>query len=247
MNSFSTVNVIIPACGNGSRFGMEIPKHLIDIAGKPMVSWVIEHLPQFCKIRLIVRPEYLAITEAAMARYRNVMVLSAVHYHKGACETVLSAAIVNKQRVLVINCDNIIQPDGGWFLFLSRYDNAIVTFYEENRTLQPPPFSYAKVRNGAVVEVAEKKRISRFACAGAFLFKDFEHLSWLCKAHLNNDPPDARLEHYLAPVYNRLIEDPLSIVHHVPLGKDSMFIRMGTPIEAADARKELNRVYGNQR
>lgn len=249
MNSSSLVNVIIPACGNGARFGMGTPKHLIDIAGKPMISWVIEHLPVHCLIRVLVRAEYLEMTKAFLSEYNNrgVQVIPVNHYQRGACETVVSASIHNPLKVLVINCDNIIQPEGGWFMFLNKYENAILTFIERGPAVEPPPFSYVRVKNGVVVKVAEKQRIGRYACAGAFLFQDFQTLTTLCKWHLNNDPPDAKLEHYLAPVYNRLIEDPMSQVVNVPLKSTSIFIRMGTPIEADEARKELHRVYGNQR
>jgi len=243
----SLVNVIIPACGNGSRFGSETPKHLIDIAGRPMVAWVIEHLPYFCKVYVIVRPEQKQITEWALQKYKNTQVFHTTAYTRGACETVMAPPLDNDIRVMVVNCDNIIQPIGGWNLFLTEHDNAIVTFIESNKNIQPPPFSYAKVQDGRIVEVAEKVRISRHACAGAFLFKDFFTLRMLCKWHLELDQPDVGFEHYLAPIYNRLIDDPMSRVHNVSLGRDGVFIRMGTPIEAADARKELSRVYGSKR
>lgn len=244
----SSVNVIIPSCGNGSRFGSDTPKHLIDIAGLPMVAWVIEHLPHFfCKISVLVRPECRAVTAAALRKYEHVSVFETESHARGACETVMAAPIDNDEKVLVVNCDNIIRPVGGWNLFFTDFNNAIVTFLETNRKVEPPPFSYAKVHHGFVMEVAEKVRISPHACAGAFLFKDFYTMCALCKWHLELDPPDVRFEHYLAPVYNRLIDDPNSRVHNVPLGRDGLLIRMGTPIEASDARKELIRVYGNKR
>lgn len=247
--NFLGSSVIIPCCGNGSRFNSEMPKHLIDIAGSPMVAWVIAHLPYFCDIHVIVRERDRALTEYALSKFTNVRVTPARAYQRGACETVLSAPIDNEGKVLVINCDNIIQPAGGWNAFFLAYSNAIVTFRERNRKVEPPPFSYAHVIDGNVVEVAEKRRIGKHACAGAFLFKDFYTLRMLCKWHMDLDEPDAKFEHYLAPVYNRLIDDPMSQVHNVPVGDDNggAFIRMGTPIEAAEARKELLNVYGSKR
>jgi len=41
------INVVIPMAGNGSRFanvGYTDPKPLIDIFGKPMISWVVENI-----------------------------------------------------------------------------------------------------------------------------------------------------------------------------------------------------------
>ena len=249
MNFLQSVgNVIIPCCGNGSRFGTDVPKHLIDIAGQPMVKWVIDYLPYFVNVHVIVRDKNEALTRACLSMLSNVHVSVSDDWHNGATGTVCSAPIQNEDKVLVINCDNIIQPAGGWNAFFLAYDNAIVTFVERNRSVQPPPFSYARVESGIVQEVAEKRRIGRMACAGAFLFKDFYTLKMLCKWHVENDPPDSGFEHYLAPVYNRLTEDPASRIHSVPVGGNNggTFIRMGTPTEAADARKELQRVLGSK-
>ena len=46
------VNVLVPMAGEGSRFrkvGFHKPKPMIDVAGKPMIQWVMDNL-QSCEV-----------------------------------------------------------------------------------------------------------------------------------------------------------------------------------------------------
>jgi molybdopterin-guanine dinucleotide biosynthesis protein A len=231
-STIASHSVIIPACGEGIRFGIYTPKHLIDIGGKPMVQRVIDELPSYANIFLLTRPEHASQTRATVEA-PNLVVTPVHDYKLGVCQTLLSAPVPLSDKILVVNCDNVISPPGGWHNFLTIYKNAVVTFKEKER-IEPPPFSYVRSINKFVVEIAEKRRVGAYACAGAFLFESYEMLCKLCKWHLALDPPDHNMEHYLAPVYNRLIANVH--VYFIPLGEDDLFIRMGTPFEATEAR-----------
>jgi hypothetical protein len=198
-----------------------------------MVQRVIDELPSYANIFLLTRPEHVAHTRAVIEA-PNLIVVPVHDYKLGVCQTLLSAPVIATDKVLVVNCDNVIVPPGGWHNFLTVYKNAVVTFREGER-VDPPPFSYVRSINRFVVEIAEKKRVGVYACAGAFLFESYEMLCKLCKWHLSLDPPDHNMEHYLAPVYNRLIAN--IHVYFIPLGEDDLFIRMGTPSEATEARR----------
>lgn len=52
--SLARVCVIIPAAGTGSRFGGEIPKQFLPLAGKPVLQHVIERFARFDAVRIIV-------------------------------------------------------------------------------------------------------------------------------------------------------------------------------------------------
>lgn len=228
-----THSIIVPACGDGARFGTDAPKHLVDISGKPMVQRVIDALPEDIDIYLLVRPEYEALTRERV-RAHNLAVVPVPMITHSVCETLLFAPVRKEDCVLVINCDNVIVPAIGWHEFLRLYKNVVVTFPEQDTKIQPPPFSYVRTYRQFVVEIAEKVRIGPLACAGAFLFEDYEMLRLLCKWHLKWDPPDYKQEHYLAPVYSRLIES--THVYNDQLTSRSVFVRMGTPLEATEAR-----------
>ena len=50
------MNIVIPMAGRGSRFadvGIETPKPLIDVRGRPMYSWAVDSLPLAHAERLI--------------------------------------------------------------------------------------------------------------------------------------------------------------------------------------------------
>jgi len=163
----------------------------------------------------------------------NLVVVPVHDYRLGVCQTLLNAPVHALNKTLVVNCDNAITPPNGWHVFLTKYKNAVVTFIEKER-LFPPPFSYVHIAHGYITEIREKQRIGDHACAGAFLFESYEMLHKLCKWHLALDPPDHNMEHYLAPVYNRLIMK--TNVYNVELNEGDLFVRMGTPSEATEAR-----------
>ena len=100
-------SIIVPACGHGLRFGSDTPKHLVDIAGRPMVQRVIDALPDEADIYLLVRPEYVSMTRERITRARVVPVHACA---RGVCETLLSAPVDPRDKVLVVNCDNVILP-----------------------------------------------------------------------------------------------------------------------------------------
>jgi molybdopterin-guanine dinucleotide biosynthesis protein A len=119
-------SVIVPACGDGMRFGSNAPKHLVDIGGKPMVQRVIDELPNNTNIYLLVRSEYVTATRAGV-RGTNVSIVPVYEYHRGVCDTLMHAPVRSHDKVTVINCDNVIVPPRGWQRFF-ELDNAIVTF-----------------------------------------------------------------------------------------------------------------------
>lgn len=60
------IAVIIPAAGSGSRFGGEIPKQFVPLAGKPILQHVIERFIHFGVDRIVV-----AVAEPLVATVRQ--------------------------------------------------------------------------------------------------------------------------------------------------------------------------------
>ena len=208
------MNIVIPMAGRGSRFariGVDVPKPLIDVLGRPMYAWATGSLPLELARRVIFicLDEHLrhrALAEDIRARYERwrpeIIPLSEVT--EGQACTVLKAAasIDNDEPLLIYNADTYCRTG------LSR------------RLLDLPPqvagligvfqapgdkWSFARAdANGRVVEVAEKRRISEWASTGLYYFRRGSDFVRHARAMIGDDER-INGEFYVAPVYNRLI------------------------------------------
>lgn len=202
------INVVIPMAGAGSRFadaGYTFPKPLIEVHGKPMIQAVVESLNISAHYIFIVQEEHYE-----KYNLRNVLNLIApgcdiVRINgqtDGAARTVLKAEhLINSDKPLVIaNSDQIVKWDSANFLYsLANLDGGILTFKSTH-----PKWSYARVENGLVVEVAEKNPISDNATVGIYLWN--RGSDFVKYAHQMIDL-DKRVngEYYVAPVFNEAI------------------------------------------
>jgi 2-C-methyl-D-erythritol 4-phosphate cytidylyltransferase / 2-C-methyl-D-erythritol 2,4-cyclodiphosphate synthase len=62
-----TAAALIVAAGRGTRFGAEVPKVFVDLAGAPLYAWALrtyDACPEIGQIVLAVSPDYLAAAEA---------------------------------------------------------------------------------------------------------------------------------------------------------------------------------------
>lgn len=212
------VNILIPMAGLGSRFNnySKLPKPLIPINGKPMVECVADSLNMDGRWIFVVQQEHIDKfqIDEHLRKIRSNSEISILNgLTQGAACSLLSAQEFynNDDPLIICNCDNIIHADHTGFLKTiidNDYDGGIETFIVHN----DPKWSFAKLdENGFVIEVAEKKIISRFATAGTYFWKkgsDFvKYANRMIKKNIrvNN-------EFYTAPVYNQAIEDGKKII-----------------------------------
>jgi dTDP-glucose pyrophosphorylase len=210
------INIVIPMAGAGSRFvkeGYKKPKPFIDVAGMPMIERVIENLNcKDAKFILIGRKAHLEgekkLVDNICKKY-DVMFIGIDKLTEGTVCTVLFARqyINNDIPLLIANSDQIIDIDINDFIrdcFEKKLDGSILTFtdFELN-----PKWSFAKINeNGFVLEVQEKKPISKFATVGIYLFgrgRSFVDAS--VDMIINNDRVNN--EFYTCPVYNYSIKN----------------------------------------
>ena len=232
------MNIVIPMAGAGSRFskaGFETPKPLIDVQGKPMYQWATNSLPLEYASRLVFIVREDAFTEQIIADINKtygmfeprIKVLE--NLSRGQAETVYLARdlLDFTQPTLIHNADTAFQsmqmPDddvfGGLVVFESAPNDARWSFA---RTHDEQP--------DRVVEVREKKIISRLASTGTYYFSDSAWLMYCIKDSLMNDITEQG-EFYIAPLYNRAIEDG----HYIQCLKCENFTCLGTPEELEDA------------
>jgi len=208
------MNIVVPMAGRGERFraaGVEVPKPLIDVRGRPMYAWAVDSLPLALARRLI----FLCLEE----HLQNRALAADIEARYGACrpEIVPVPEVTAGQAATVLLVREAI--DGDEPLVIYNADTGFRSPLAARLTALPPEvdgvigvfraagerWSFARVdAAGRVVETAEKRRISEWATTGLYYFTrgaDFvRHAEAMIAA-------DDRVngEFYVAPVYNRMI------------------------------------------
>jgi len=230
-----SVNVIIPAAGEGSRFaklGWRKPKPFIDVDGRPMLDHVIKNVvPVGANATMLLRASHMEAQPAIIRDFEkaSVDILPVNKLTEGTACTVLLARKVfdNDSPMMVANSDQLVDFDVTDYVqdCLDRgLDGSILVFRDPSMN---PKWSFAKLDDeGLVVEVAEKKPISEIATVGVYLFtrgRDF--VSAAADMIAANERVGG--EFYTCPVYNYMIANGARIgVYEVPMGAMS---GLGTP------------------
>ncbi len=172
------INVLIPSMGNSLFFkDSYFPKPMIEVAGKTMLEQVVENYSELDykhfvfifsnkdasgfhlddSARILTKPE------------TDILVLE--NETAGALCTCLMAVdiIGNQNSLFIANCDQII--DVNFNDVLEKFnsegaDAGVITFDSIH-----PRWSYARIKNSDVVEVAEKRPFSKHAIAGFYYYK----------------------------------------------------------------------------
>lgn len=239
------LTVVIPMAGLGSRFksaGFNLPKPLIDVAGRPMIERVIENLefPHATYV-LVCQREHI---NSYPDHFDRLSADNRIELHvldgltEGtACSVMLAKDLVDPSIPLVIaNSDQLVDFSFKDFVrdSLSRnLDGSILTFEDPEMN---PKWSFARTNvSGFVEEVREKQAISANATVGIYLFaraQDF--VDGAIQMILAQDRTNG--EYYVCPVYNYLIRAGARVgIHEVE--KEAMH-GLGTP---DDLRRYLSR------
>ena len=193
-----TLNILVPANGNGSRFkihGYDKPKPLINISGKPMIEWAVNSVRT--KAHYIFLARDLGHVPPMGLPDNEVIIVQPT---EGAACTALLARerIDNDDLLLIVNCDLFIQWDINAFLTwaYSTGGHGIVTFPASGAR-----WSYVLTEYGQVIDVAEKKEISNEATAGIYFWRRGRDFVAAADAMIAaNDRTNG--EFYIAPAFN---------------------------------------------
>jgi capsule biosynthesis phosphatase len=213
------VNIIIPAAGVGSRFtraGYTVPKPLIPVLGDPMIAHVIRGL-KLCswdRVYIVYTQdlEQYSFSNILKNQFREIgLVFVPLEYNtRGPAETVLCG--LNRipdldAAVMVMDCDTIY---GGDFLAQAREQDGNFIFYFEDES-EETIYSYIKLDEDGVREIAEKKRISNHACSGAYGFRDGHTLKKYCEIALNQGHKTNN-EYYVSGLYAAMLADGEKVI-----------------------------------
>jgi HAD superfamily hydrolase (TIGR01509 family) len=227
-NSLPTI--LIPMAGSGSRFskaGYKDPKPLIDVNGKPMIQRVVENIGIPGKYVFIVQSEHYDKYNLGSALPRLVPECTVIQIDgvtDGAARTALLAKeyIDNAKPLIIANSDQLLDwnnsdfvsqlleagSDGNMALFLANEDK----------------WSYAKIKNNKIVEVAEKVVISNNASTGIYGWAKGSDYVKYARQMIEKDIR-VNNEFYICPVYNEAIQDNKRIL---PIFVEKMY-GLGTP------------------
>lgn len=231
------MNFVIPMAGRGSRFtdaGYKSPKMLIEAKGKTLLEWSLSSLPlNICTNLVFIALEEHSlnynIEEFVHKKYPHLISITKFIFIKevtrGQSETVLKAkaALDKSKGILIYNIDT-------WFssstlenkLVSDKFDGIVGAFISSD-----PRYSFAKIdEQGKVIQVEEKKAISKYALTGMYYFKSTPDFIRIAEEAIKNNET-VKNEFYIAPLYNKLIVQNKNLA--IDLVND--FSILGTPEE----------------
>ena len=214
----STVHIIMPMAGEGSRFkkeGYSVPKPLIELEGRELYRHALDSLTMLeadtFKHTFIVREEfYDIISKQILKSYPDANILSVKETTKGALETVMLAEdyIEEDDYVIVMDCDLEFESEE----FIGELNDAIdniepmlLSFYSRD-----PKYSYVAINElNDVINVAEKEVISTHAIGGCYCLGSGKLFKKCAKMYIYdfykgkiNSP-----EIYISLIYNYIINE----------------------------------------
>ncbi len=208
------MHIVFLIAGRASRFkeaGYTLPKSLIEVRGKLMISWAVDSLhfiknAHFTFLILSEHEEKFHISKKLKMLYRNEMHIVIVDkVTEGAATTALLAkeSINNEEELLISNGDQYFTSKA-FREEIEKKDkefNGLIAVFEATH----PRWSFAKVNNsGFVTEVAEKVAISNNATVGVYYFRHGKDFVWAAEEMIRKDIRRNN-EFYICPVYNELI------------------------------------------
>lgn len=227
-NSFP--NILIPMAGNGSRFfnaGYKDPKPLIDVNGKPMIQRVVENIGIPGNYIFMVQAEHYKkynLEKVLTSLSPGCKIVQVDGVTDGAARTALLAKqhIDNQRPLVIANSDQLLDWDSSEFmsqlLEIGADGNMALFLANEDK------WSYAKIKNNRIIEVAEKVVISNNASTGVYGWsKGSDYVRYAEQMIEKNIRVNN--EFYICPVYNEAIKDNKIIL---PMFVDSMH-GLGTP------------------
>ena len=228
--------IIIPIGGTGQRFkdnGYKKPKALINIYGKPIISYLLDNLNTdnidyifipYNKEYKNYRFEDLLVNQYPYIKFKFFCLENNT---KGAAETInIGINNLNEERdipVLCLDSDNFYTCD-----IISHWkgENCIFSFEDVNEN---PIFSYVKTNeNNEIIDIKEKDKISNNACTGAYGFSSINELK-RCTTKIIEENITQKSEFYTSGVIKQMVDEGHSFKNKTIL--HSNFICLGTPLQ----------------
>jgi len=208
------MKIIIPMAGLGSRFknaGIEVPKPLIEVAGKTLIEHSVTSLKIPGQYIFITREyENLEYNEKLSKLLKflspDCIEIKLNKNQLGAADAALYAKeyIDNEDSLIITNCDQRLDWDSEDFIdFINKTkcDGAVLLFESTD-----PKNSFAKIINEKVIEIAEKKVISNHALFGLHYWKHGKDFVSSAEQLLKEYKQKGLNECYVSETYNYIVK-----------------------------------------
>ena len=226
--------IIIPIGGIGQRFkenGYKTPKALINIYGKPIISYLLDNLntDNIDYIFIPYNKEYknYRFEDLLIKNYPkiNFRFFCLENNTRGAAETInIGINNINEERdipVLCLDSDNFYTCD-----IISQWngENCVFSFQDENKN---PIYSYVKTNeNNKIIDIKEKEKISNNACTGAYGFRSINELKKYTSKIIKENITQ-KSEFYTSGVIKEMINDKHKF-NNIDI-KNKYYFSLGTP------------------
>lgn len=202
------MNILMPMAGEGLRLQgySEIPKPLIKINDYSMFLWALQKISLNNEFIFIVQDSHISdyeIDKTIHKFYPNAKIIAQEEKLSGAVmSTLLAKDLINTDEPLIIvDCDIFVNLEYDREFALDALDGALLV--SKNTS---PNYSYVSVKDGIVVEVAEKKVISDNAISGVYFWKKgSDYVKYATQ--MIDKGISTNGEFYVAPVFNEAIQD----------------------------------------
>ena len=208
------MNIVIPMAGRGTRLAdwqKNTPKPFISVAGKPMILWAIESLQGITASRLIL----VALSEhERLFGLKNLIrpLITSTHEFvflenvtEGQLCTVLAARkwIDTDEDLLIASSDTYVRSNISNDIKNQPTDcKGLISVAD----LPDSHWSFARTdKNGRVLEVAEKVRISNNASTGLYYFRKGSDFVFFADEIIRKGEK-TRNEYFVIPVYQKFID-----------------------------------------
>jgi NDP-sugar pyrophosphorylase family protein len=208
------INFLIPLATSSKFFESSeypYPVPLVEIFGKPMIQHVIEnlsHISEKKRFIFILREEdctrYHLDSTLRLLAGEDAVIIKLQRETKGAaCSALLAIDLIaNEQPLIIANGDQLFDVDLEAYLSRFRDEKAAAgcLYFESVH----PRWSYVRLENNDIIEVAVNRPISFHATAGFYYFASGMTFVDAAKQMILGDVM-VNDQFYVAPVFNELV------------------------------------------
>ena len=201
------MQVIIPLAGKGTRLRPHthiVPKPLLEVAGRPVMDWVMDRLEGLPVTELIFITGHLKeqVEQYARARYRYPSRFIEQKVQDGTAGAINLARPFVKEPVLIVFVDTVFEAD---LTLINRSKADGIIWAKEVEDYQR--FGVVVTdKDGYMTKIVEKpsEPISKLANIGLYYIRDTEAL-WKGIDHVLTSPAN-KGEFYLTDAFQHMIE-----------------------------------------
>jgi CTP:molybdopterin cytidylyltransferase MocA len=104
--------VVVNAAGLGSRLGLNRPKALLEVEGRPLIAWQLEMLRDVEDVRVVLGYRAAEVAEVVFSvRPDAMVVLNHDFASTGTAASFLRGAARADNHVVSLDCDLLVHPD----------------------------------------------------------------------------------------------------------------------------------------